>query len=93
MSGVCLDSSPFIKELAGLDKEQEADKLLIKLRNEVLLCSLVFSYVRHVQHPVVLVAYPCVFPVYLAGMINLQGRAEQPGKQRGRVGKGKFTFL
>lgn len=45
MNSVCPASSPFLKELAGLDEEQEADKLLIKLRNEVLVCSLVL-YVR-----------------------------------------------
>lgn len=40
MSNVCLAPSPFIKELAGLDKEQEAHKLFLKLWNEVLVCSL-----------------------------------------------------
>lgn len=63
MSSVCLAPSLFIKELAGLDEEQEADKLSIKLRNEVLVYSLVFSSVRFMfSVPLFLLLIPVLFP-------------------------------
>lgn len=63
MSSVCPAPSLFIKELAGLEEELEADKLFIKLRNELLVYSLVFSYVRlKFSVPLFLLLIPVLFP-------------------------------
>lgn len=47
MPSECLAASLFPKgSLQAWMEEQEADELFIKLENEVLVCALVFSYVR-----------------------------------------------